>query len=137
MDWINTEVLKQVLQVSGVSGLLVFSIFGLIKVFSNAFAKKDEKFVDVIASINNQFMQFIERERIQHNSVMQKNIEALTLIQQELCKSNSFHTKQMELIEKLLDNIAKLERSSQMNYAEIKAQQSDLLLSISEMVQKR
>ena len=136
MDWLNGEILKQVLQVSGVSGLLAFSLFGLIKVFSTAFAKKDEKFADTIASTNNQFMQFIERERVQHNAVTQKSIEALTMIQQELGKNNSLHSKQMELIDKLSDNIAKLEHRSEMHYAEIKAQQAELMMSIGKMMQR-
>lgn len=136
MEWVSTETLRQILQIGGVSGMLVFALYGMIKTFSNTFAKKDEKFADIIAANNNQFMQFIERERIQHNAVTQKSIEALTMIQQELSKKSALYQKHIEVIDKLSENISKLEHRAEMHYAEIKAQQAELMMSIGKMMQR-
>jgi hypothetical protein len=136
MEWLNTETISKILQASGVTGLLAFSLFGLIKVFSTAFAKKDEKFAEVLANNNNQFMQFIERERIQHNVITQETIRTLTLIQQELSKNTDIMRKQVELMDRLSENINKLEHRTEMYYAEIKSEQAELMLTISKMMQK-
>lgn len=136
MEWLNNESIKTILQVSGVSGILAFSIFGLIKVFAGQFAKKDDKFNESITSTTNQFMQFIERERIQHNSVIHESVKALTLIQQELNKNSSLYQKQIEVMDKLSENITKLEHRSEMHYAEIKSQQAEIMMALGKMLQR-
>ncbi|MCS7028118.1 MAG: hypothetical protein NZ519_05075 [Bacteroidia bacterium] len=130
MDWVNTETLKNVLQVSGVSGLLAFSLFGLIKVFSAAFAKKDERFIESITNTNNQFMQFIERERLQHNTITQKMIETLVIIQQELNNNIELYKKQITVIDKLVETVSNLEHRTEVYFSEVKAQHEELKMQI-------
>lgn len=121
MEWVSTEVLRQVLEIGGVSGMLVFALYGMIKTFTNTFAKKDEKFADIIAANNNQFMQFIERERLENNTAMQKCLGALTSIQQEINKNSLLFQKNIKAIRKLSDKMEAMNNDIKTRMSELNA----------------
>lgn len=121
MEWVSTEVLRQVLEIGGVSGMLVFALYGMIKTFTNTFAKKDEKFADIIAANNNQFMQFIERERLENNTTMQKFLDALTNIQQGINKNSLLFQKNIKAIRKISDKMEAMNNDIKTRMSEINA----------------
>ena len=136
MDLLNNETIKTIIQISGVSGVLALCIFGLIKIFASQFAKKDDKFNESIINTTNQFMQFIEKERIQHTTFMHESIKSLTMIQQEISKCSSLNEKYLEAMQQMLDGMARLESRNEMHYADLKSQQAEIMLALGKIMQR-
>jgi hypothetical protein len=136
MDLLNNETIKTIIQVSGVSGILALSIFGLIKVFASQFAKKDDKFNESITHTTNQFMQFIEKERIQYTEFVRESVKALAMIQQEISKCSSLSEKYIEAMQQMLNSMEELESRNEMRYADLKSQQAEIMLAMSKIMQR-
>jgi hypothetical protein len=136
MDLLNNETIKTIIQVSGVSGILSLCIFGLIKIFASQFAKKDDKFNESIINTTNQFMQFIEKEHIQYTEFFRESVKSLAMIQQEISKCSNLNEKYIEVMQQMLDGMARLETRNEMHYADLKSQQAEIMLALSKIMQR-
>jgi hypothetical protein len=126
MDIFTPELLSTALKYSGVSGILVFMVFWLVRKFGNT-----------LASVTSQFMVFIKEERTEQNQITKENIAAMLVIRQEMAESTNIAKEHLKLITQLSHNIASLERQTNALFAQIQVQHAELLINIAKLQHKQ